>query len=68
MEQIKSFLSDLSLTGSKKVNKISFEKAGKFVAKSDKKRTGLLHLTSDWVLLSDLGNNRDMTSFYFLMC
>ena len=57
MEQIKSFLSDLPLTASKKVNKISFVKAGKCIAKSDKKPTGLLHLTSDWVLLADLGNN-----------
>ena len=57
VEQIKSFLSDLPLTASKKVNKISFVKAGKCIAKSDKKPTGLLHLTSDWVLLSDLGNN-----------
>ena len=32
-------------------------KAGKCVAKSDKKPTGLLHLTSHWVLLSDLCNN-----------
>ena len=57
VEQIKSFLSDLPLTASKKVNKISFVKAGNCIAKSDKKPTGLLHLTSDWVLLSDLGNN-----------
>ena len=57
VEQIKSFLSDLPLTASKKVNKISFVKAGKCIAKSDKNPTGLLHLTSDWVLLSDLGNN-----------
>ena len=57
VEQIKSFLSDLPLTASKKVNKIYFVKAGKCVAKSNKKPTGTLHLTSDWVLLSDLCNN-----------
>ena len=51
VEQIKSFLSDIHLTASKKVSKSSFVKAGKCVAKSNKKPTGLLHLTSDWVLL-----------------
>ena len=54
MEQLKSFLSDLPSTAPKKLNKISFVKAGKFVPKSNNTPSGLLHLTNDWVQRADL--------------
>ena len=56
-ETLKVFLSELPSTPPKKVNKISFVKKGSFVPKSKYKPTGILHLTDDWVLLSDLDSS-----------
>ena len=53
---LKSFLKDLKPANSKKVNKVHFIKAGE-KPKLKQTPTGILHLASDWVLLSDLSGN-----------
>ena len=52
-----SFIKALPPTPPKRLIKLAFVKAGKSVSKSKVKPTGILHLASDWVIVSDLQNS-----------
>ena len=52
-----SFIKALPLIPPKRLTKLAFVKAGKSVSKSKVKPTGILHLASDWVIVSDLKNS-----------
>ena len=51
---LSSFLKALPPTPPKRLIKLAFVKAGRSVSKSKVKPTGILHLASDWVIVSDL--------------
>ena len=51
---LSSFIKALPPTPPKRLIKLAFVKAGKSVPKSKVKPTGILHLASDWVIVSDL--------------
>ena len=54
---LSSFIKALPPTPPKRLIKLAFVKAGKSVSKSKVKPTGILHLASDWVIVSDLQNS-----------
>ena len=54
---LSSFIKALPPTPPKRLIKLAFVKAGKSVPKSKVKPTGILHLASDWVIVSDLQNS-----------
>ena len=54
---IKTFLKTIKATKPKKSNTIHFIKAGTNAPKIRSNPKGILHLTSDWQLISDLGQN-----------
>ena len=54
---LSSFIKALPPTPPKRLIKLAFVKAGKSVPKSKVKPTGILHLASDWVIVSDLKNS-----------
>ena len=54
---LSSFIKALPPTPPKRLIKLAFVKAGKSVPKSKVKPTGILHLVSDWVIVSDLKNS-----------
>ena len=54
---LSSFIKALPTTPPKRLVKLAFVKAGKSVSKSKVKPTGILHLASDWVIVSDLQNS-----------
>ena len=56
-EILSSFVKDLPLTSPKKLNTISFVKAGKSVPKKSRsKPSGILHLSNDWIIMTDLND------------
>ena len=54
---LSSFIKALPPTPPKRLIKLSFVKAGKSVQKSKVKPTVILHLASNWVIVSDLQNS-----------
>ena len=53
-EILTSFINDLPSSSPKKQNKMCFVKAGKSTPKSGSKPSGILHLTTDWMIITDL--------------
>ena len=51
---LKSFLKDHPNNTTKKCNTIKFVKSGTKLSKSTNVFKGILHLTSDWILLADI--------------
>ena len=54
---LKAFIKTVKPSNPRKRNPIHFVKAGKPSPKNKSKSTGILHLSSDWILISDLGCN-----------
>ena len=54
---LSSFIKAFPPTPPKRLIKLAFVKAGKSVSKSKVKPTGILHLASDWAIVSDLQNS-----------
>ena len=57
VSSLKSFLKETPVKKSKKINKINFLKAGQKPPTNSESPQGILHLSSDWVLLADLDDN-----------
>ena len=55
-EILTSFVNDLPSSSPKKRSEICFVKAGKSAPKSESKPSGIFHLATDWMIITDLKN------------